>query len=227
MSQSVLLAPRQWQAFEIQADDVVRITVVDGQQVPDIVLFNLGDLTERLSPTNTQLLNGAYVITTGHLLYSNRARALMRVSEATVDEGVIVGGSCSAPLNYARFGIRDTPNCRTNLLAAGVPYGLEEPDVQHIYCPFMTIKRAQTGAFVIDLPKSEAGDFVELQAVVPTLMLLSNCPQERTPTNAFNPTRLHVWVGSDEEQRANLNEILNDHEDARPLVAGDIGGRDG
>lgn len=207
---STLLKPRAWRAFEVDAEEVVRITVVDGQQVPDIVLFNLGDLEERLSPTNTQLINRAFVITTGHTLYSNRANGLMRISESTVDEGVIVGGSCSEPLNYARFGIRNTPNCRTNLLAAGAPYGLEEPDIQHIYCPFMTIRRSREGSYVIDLPKSRAGDFIELEALVPTLLLLSNCPQERTPTNAYNPTRLHVWTGRSSELRPTVAEILRD-----------------
>ena len=204
---STLLQPRAWGAFEVPEGETIRITVVDGQQVPDIVLFNLDDLEERLSPTNTQLINRAFVITTGHALYSNRAREIMRIARATVDEGVIVGGSCSAPLNYARFGIPDTPNCRTNLLTAGAPYGLEEPDVQHIYCPFMTISRSPDGSYVIDLPKSRAGDYVELEALMPTLMLLSNCPQERTPTNAYNPTRLHVWTGRADELRPTLAEI--------------------
>lgn len=208
MKASDLLAPRDKRAFELEQGELLRITVVDGQQVPDIVIFNLDDLSERLSPTNTQLINGAYVITSGHTLYSNRGRGLMHVRDATVDEAVIVGGSCSAPLNYARFGIPDTPNCRTNLLEAGAHYGLEEPDVQHIYCPFMTIVRAGNGSYVIDFPKSRARDYVELEALLRTLVLVSNCPQERTPTNAFNPTRLHAWIGSPSEQRPTLDDIL-------------------
>lgn len=212
------MEPRAWGAFELARGQIIRITVVDGQQVPDIVVFNLVDLSERLSPTNTQLINRAYVITSGHRLYSNRGQPLMRVARATVDEGVIVGGSCSAPLNYARFGIPNTPNCRTNLLAAGAPYGLEEPDVQHIYCPFMTIRRDPGGAYVIDFPKSTAGDFVELEALISTLVLLSNCPQERTPTNAFNPTRLHIWIGEDAEPRPELAELLADPPSGPPEI---------
>lgn len=205
---SRLLAPRTYAALEAERGQIVRITVVDGQQVPDIVLFNLDDLSDRLSPTNTQLLNGSFLVTTGHGLYSNRATLLASVIRATVDEGVIVGGSCSAPLNYARFGISGTPNCRTNLQAAGATFGLEEPDIQHIYCPFMTITRGADGSYVIGLPKSSAGDFVELRAELRLLMLLSTCPQERTPTNAYNPTRLHVWVGEESADRLGLDQIL-------------------
>ena len=208
MTANVLLQPRSHIALEAERSQVTRITVVDGQQVPDIVLFALDDVTERLSPTNTQLLNGSFLVTTGHVLYSNRVNPLATVVRSTVDEGVIVGGSCSAPLNYARFGIPDTPNCRTNLEAAGAPYGLVEADVQHIFCPFMTISRLPDGSYSIDLPKSVAGDFIELRAEIRLLILLSVCPQERTPTNAFRPSRLHVWVGDEEDERPGLAQIL-------------------
>lgn len=210
MRYSSLLKARSCVPLEIDADEVARITVVDGQQVPDIVMFRLDDLADRLSPTNTQLINASFLVTTGHSLYSIRGTRLATIEAATVDEGVIVGGSCSAPLNYARFGVRDTPNCRTNLEAVGAAYGLEEPDVQHIYCPFMTISRSPDGAYVIDLPKSRPGDFVELRAAVPLLILLSTCPQERTPTNAYNPSRLHAWVGGGSDERPSLEAILEE-----------------
>jgi uncharacterized protein len=210
-----LLAPRDRLAIELGSGEVVRITVVDGQQVPDIVLLRLDDPTERLSPTATQLLNESFVVTTGHTLYSNRAEPLATVLSCTVDEGVIVGGSCSEPLNYARFGIHGTPNCRTNLLEAGEPYGLEEADIQHIFCPFMTIACAADGSYTIELPRCNAGDYVELRAEVPLLALISNCPQERTPTNAYNPTRLHVWSGAPTEQRPGVDEIVAKDSKAR------------
>jgi uncharacterized protein len=205
-----LLPPRGHCAREVARGDCVRVTVVDGHQVPDIVLFAGASLEERLSPTASQLLNRSFVMRTGHVLYSNHARPLARIVEQTVAVGVITGGSCSAPLNYARFGVEGTPNCRTNLLEAGREWGVEEADVQHIFCPFMTIRQAPSGDYVIDLPECEPGDYVELEAMVDMLALISNCPQERTPTNAYNPTRLHVWTGADTDDRPALAEILGE-----------------
>jgi uncharacterized protein YcgI (DUF1989 family) len=204
------LAPRGHCARELESGERLRITVVDGSQVPDIVLFAGASIEERLSPTVSQLLNGSFVMRTGHILYSNRANPLARIVEQTVAVGVITGGSCSAPLNYARFGVRDTPNCRTNLLEAGSAWGVEEADVQHIFCPFMTIRQIPGGDYAIDLPECEPGDYIELEAMSDMLALISNCPQERTPTNAYNPTRLHVWAGADGDARPALADILDE-----------------
>ncbi|MDO8211982.1 urea carboxylase-associated family protein [Conexibacter sp. CPCC 206217] len=209
-TQEILLDPRAHTASEVDAGEALRITVVDGQQVPDIVLWARADPADRLSPTASQLLNESYLMMPGCVLYSQRATALAEVEACTAGAGVIVGGSCSGPLNYARFGIPDTPNCRTNLLAAGAPYGAEEADVQHIYCPFMTIRRDADGSYVIDLPEAESGDYVELLALVDLVVLTSNCPQERTPTNAFNPSRLHVWVGPHGASRPTIDTILEE-----------------
>lgn len=209
-----LLAPRAYCAVEVRSGSLLRLTVVDGQQVPDFVFFNRDDLSERLSPTATQLGNRAFVIGRGHTLYSQYGNPLLEILECTVNEGVIVGGSCSEPANYARFGVRDTPNCRDNLVAAGSPYNLEEPDIQHIYCPFMTIVPSPDGSYVIDLPKCSPGDYVELRAAVNVLALVSNCPQERAPTNAYNPSRLHVWVGEHAGVAPSLGQILEEAEGA-------------
>lgn len=208
MSVSELLDARAATAVELEADEAVRVTVVDGQQVPDIVLWNRDDPDDRLSPTASQLINGEFEMVAGSVLYSVRARPLATVEACTAGAGVIVGGSCSEPLNYARFGIHDTPNCRSNLLAAGEPWGAEEADVQHIYCPFMTIRRDADGSYVIDLPEAGAGDHVDLRAECPLVVLISVCPQERTPTNAFNPSRLHVWTGRDPSRAPGIDRIV-------------------
>jgi hypothetical protein len=201
------LAPRAYCSIELSPDERFRITVLDGQQVPDIVFFRLDDLGDRLSPTTTQLVNGSFVIAAGHTLYGIKGTPLLIIEECSVDEGVIVGGSCSGPANYARFGVPDTPNCRTNLIRAGREYGLEEPDVSHIYCPFMSIKSQSDGSSIIDMPACDAGDYVEFRALTGVLALVSNCPQERAPTNAFNPTRLHVWAGNDSEARPSVAKM--------------------
>lgn len=210
MGVDLLLEPRGATAVELENEEVLRITVVDGQQVPDIVLWSRGDIHDRLSPTASQLVNGKFLMEAGSTLYSLRCNPLAAIDACTAGAGVIVGGSCSEPLNYARFGVHDTPNCRTNLLRVGEPYGAEEGDVQHIYCPFMTIRRDPDGAYVIDLPEAASGDYVELRALRDIAVLISNCPQERTPTNAFNPSRLHVWTGRRDDERPTVEAILRE-----------------
>jgi uncharacterized protein YcgI (DUF1989 family) len=42
---------------------------------------------------------------------------------------------------------------------------------------------------------SESGKYVELEARMDTLVVISNCPQLNNPCNAYNPTpvRLLIW----------------------------------
>ena len=46
---------------------------LEGKQVADFICFNLRDYVDKLSPENTQLLNGTLFLTTGHHLFSTKA----------------------------------------------------------------------------------------------------------------------------------------------------------
>jgi hypothetical protein len=41
---------------------------------------------------------------------------------------------------------------------------------------------------------SAAGRYVQLRALVDTLVLISNCPQLNNPCNAYNPTPIRVMT---------------------------------
>jgi uncharacterized protein YcgI (DUF1989 family) len=41
---------------------------------------------------------------------------------------------------------------------------------------------------------SGAGHYVEMQAEMDVIVLISNCPQLNNPCNAYNPTRLEVLI---------------------------------
>jgi uncharacterized protein YcgI (DUF1989 family) len=41
---------------------------------------------------------------------------------------------------------------------------------------------------------SGAGKYVELEALMDTIILISNCPQLNNPCNAYNPTPVEVLI---------------------------------
>jgi uncharacterized protein YcgI (DUF1989 family) len=188
------IPPRGGTAFTMKAGQVCRIVDLEGQQVADFICFNLSDFTDKLSPENTQLLNGTLFLTTGHHLYSTKATQLMTITADTVGVHDLISGSCSEFTNAFRYGVRGTPNCRSNFERALRPYGIPLAEIPYSFNAFMNTPVASDGKTGIQEPKSKAGDYLDLRANLDLLIAISNCPQERNPCNAFNPTPLGVVV---------------------------------
>jgi urea carboxylase-associated protein 1 len=188
-----LLEARGRAAFPVDRGQTVRIIDVDGQQVADFVCFQRADTSEKLSVHNTALIQGTVYISTGHLLLSDRCSTLMTITADTCGRHDLLAGSCSEGTNRWRYGVADTPNCRSNFEAALRPLGIPLREVPYSFNIFMNVPIGD-GKIGIEEPLSKAGDLVDLRADTDLLVAISNCPQERNPCNAYKPTRLRVLV---------------------------------
>jgi uncharacterized protein len=188
-----LLEARGHAAFPVDRGQTVRIIDVDGQQVADFVCFQRADTSEKLSVHNTALIQGTVYISTGHLLLSDRCSTLMTITADTCGRHDLLAGSCSEGTNRWRYGVADTPNCRSNFEAALRPLGIPLREVPYSFNIFMNVPIGD-GKIGIEEPLSKAGDLVDLRAETDLLVAISNCPQERNPCNAYKPTRLRVLV---------------------------------
>src|SRR5207253_3345570 len=126
-----ILAPRAGTAVTIKAGQVCRVIDLEGKQVADFICFNLHDFVDKLSPENTQLLNGTLFLTSGHHLYSTKATRLMTIAADTCGVHDLSSGSCSEYTNAFRYGVRGTPNCRTNFERALKPYGIPLAEIPY------------------------------------------------------------------------------------------------
>jgi uncharacterized protein len=189
-----VLAPRAGTAFTMRAGQVCRVIDVEGKQVADFICFNLRDYVDKLSPENTQLVNGTLFLTTGHHLYSTKATQLMTLGADTCGVHDLISGSCSEYTNAFRYGVRGTPNCRSNFERALKPYGIPLAEIPYSFNIFMNTPIAPDGKTGIQEPKSGPGDYLDLRANIDLLVAISNCPQERNPCNGWRPTTLRVLV---------------------------------
>ena len=191
-----LIPARGYGAFQVQRGRVIRFVDVEGQQVPDVLLFNLHNVKERLSTGYSLSLNRSGNLTTGHTLYSIDCNAMATIVGDTVGQHYWGGGFCSEAVNFARYGVRGTPNCRDNLTDALKPYGFTKEDVTDGCCLnfFMNLGERPDGTRGTELPFSQAGDYVDLRAEMDLLVAISACPQDRNPCNAFNPTPIGVVI---------------------------------
>jgi uncharacterized protein len=188
-----MLPARGRTAFTVERGQTVRVVDVDGQQVADFVCFRRPDTAEKLSVHNTALIQGTIHISTGHRLLSDRCGTLMTITDDTCGLHDLLAGSCSEGTNRWRYGVADTPNCRSNFEAALRPFGIPLKEVPYSFNIFMNVPIGD-GKMGIEPPVSKAGDYVDLRAETDLLVAISNCPQERNPCNAYNPTRLRVLV---------------------------------
>jgi len=197
--QEVTIAPKGYLGLTIKKGQILRLIDVEGQQVADVIVFNLNDLEEVSSGSITVLFNKTRSITKGHYIFSQKGNKLLTIIEDTLGARgstlTFPVGFCNDDLNYARYGIRGTANCRDNLCATIAPYGLTKKDINYdcVFCPFMNMTEPG-GVWGIYEPLSRAGDYMDFQAEMDCLVAISNCPQEHNPCNAFNLTPLKVVV---------------------------------
>lgn len=178
---------------------VIRIIDLEGQQVPDVIVWDANDLNNVLSTAYTRPAHGQWTKPGKggpYALYSRYSELLATITRDTVGVHAFTGSCCSWESNYSRYGVVGTPNCRDNFVAAMSRWGLTTADIDMASCIsfFMNVSLEPDGAFKINLPTCKAGDYVDLLAERDIIVAVSNCPQERNPCNGWNPTSLMAVV---------------------------------
>jgi uncharacterized protein YcgI (DUF1989 family) len=59
---------------------------------------------------------------------------------------------------------------------------------------FMNVPILPDGSIAIVDGVSSPGDYVEMEAAMDVLAVISNCPQVNNPCNGFNPTPVRVFI---------------------------------
>ncbi len=189
-----VIPPKEYAGYELAKGQVLRITDVEGKQVPDMVCFRKDDPSEKLSCNNSRLIQKRWILTTGHVLYSDEGNEMLTIVGDTVGIHHASGGCCNEGANYRRYGVKGTRNCRENLALASSRLGITQKDIPGAFCPFMKVVQYADGRYEIEEPDSHAGDYVEFRAEMGLFVAISNCPQDKNPCNGFNPTPLKVTI---------------------------------
>lgn len=193
---SIHIEPRGWAAFRLRAGESMKLIDLEGQQVGDLIAVNDANPDERLSCLFTQVATGRWRLRPGDAYHSSLSRPMLEVVEDTVGIHHSLGGYCTPESNEQRYGIPDTPCCYTNFLSAMPEIDLGPEYIEPDMCTslFMNVVLDPDGSMSIAEPVSRAGDQITLKALMDVRIAISNCPQERNPCNAFNPTALQVDI---------------------------------
>jgi uncharacterized protein len=191
----IVPAGRSWSGI-VQRGEMLRIIDLVGEQAVDFLIYCAADTAERYDAQLTLFENGSTAISRETRLLSNRGRELMTVTGDTHGAHDTLVGCCSSEANAVRFGEQAAHlhSCRDNFLIELAKHGMSKRDIVPNLNFFMPVPVEEDGALAIVAGVKRAGDYVDLQARIDVLCVLSNCPQINNPCNGFDPTPIEVVV---------------------------------
>jgi urea carboxylase-associated protein 1 len=184
---------------KVQKGAIFRILDLEGNQAADTLFYNAKDPSERYSATDTIREQQNLYLTTGSILKTNENNDLLKIVADTCGRHDTVGGACATESNTVRYDLakRCMHACRDSWMLAiqeHEEYGLNKDDITHNINFFMNVPVTRSGGLSFEDGISAPGKYVELQALMDVIVLISNCPQLNNPCNGYNPTPIEFLV---------------------------------
>jgi len=183
----------------LKKGQTVRILDLEGNQAADTLFYNANDVSERYSAIDTIREQGNVYLTAGSVLMTNDCNPLLEIVADTCGRHDTLGGACATESNTVRYALEKKcmHACRDSWLLAiaeNETLGLNKADITHNINFFMNVPVTSDGQLSFADGISGAGKYVELMALMDTIILISNCPQLNNPCNAYNPTPVEVLI---------------------------------
>jgi len=161
---------------EVRDGDQIRITDVEGCQIGDLFLISATDPMEVLSPALTRLVNLTPMPRLGQAFVSNRRRPMLELlADTSPGPHDMTFAPCDRQF-YAELGAgEDHPSCRANFEQAMRAAGRDiviAPDPINL---FQNTPVDAAGNYVLGQTLSKAGDYVELEARMDLVLVLTAC----------------------------------------------------
>ena len=192
---------------EVKKGQYFRIVDLEGNQAVDTLFISARNPEERYSATDTLAINKQIYLEKGTTLYTNFGNAIAKIQDDNCGRHDTLGGACSCESNSVRYAHDKFPmhSCRNNFMMALSQHPIAKKhglNVRHIGPNinfFMNVPVTADGHLKFDDGISAPGKFVEIQAEMDLIVLISNCPQLNNPCNAYNPTRIQLIIREGEE----------------------------
>jgi len=187
-STTTRIAPQSGAGFAMKRGEILRIVDPEGEQVSDLFAFAAGDARCYLSSGRSLDYAGKLYLTTGDRLYANDSRVLFTIVADTVGRHDFTLTPCSQRMFEILYHHRGHhPSCHENLCNALQGFGIEPHQIHTTFNVFMNVWFDAGGKMTVDVPRSKAGDFVELRAEMDLWCGLTACSAEGSNNGSFKP----------------------------------------
>jgi uncharacterized protein YcgI (DUF1989 family) len=189
MEKLTIIPPRSGVSFILKKGEFLKIVDLHGEQVADLICFNLHDLAEYCSSGRTIDYAETIFLTKGHRFYSNRSQIMFTMVDDTVGRHDFLLTPCSADTFRILYGhTQPHRGCFGNLCESLKEYGIGPDQIPISFNVFMQVEiDSQSGKLSVLPPRSKAGDFIVLEADMDLIVGLTACSAEMSNNYSFKP----------------------------------------
>ena len=184
-------------AWPVRAGQLFRIVAVEGPQVADLNVWNLGNPRERFWAARTKQLHRAHVTTYDRLWSSlPYLRPMLTITNDTIrygrdEDGAgchdLLGTRCDPYVHKLLNGEEFDLCCHSNLVRAVRPFHLTELDVHDVLNVFQVTGLTAEGRYFVKASPARRGDFIEFFAEIDVLCAISVCPHGDLSVPVWGP----------------------------------------
>lgn len=188
------IPPKSGVAFILRKGERLTVTDPEGEQVSDLVAYNLEDRKEVISSGRSLDYAGRMFLTTGDTLYSNRSRDMLKIVKDDVGRHDFTLTPCSKD-TFRKLYNDENPQggCQENLEAALSEYGVGPDDIPIAFNIFMHVATdPDTGKISVLPPLSEAGQSIVFEACMDLVIGMTSCSAGESNNFAYKPIDYEV-----------------------------------
>jgi len=194
-----IVAAGDYFIHKLNKGQTVRILDLEGNQAADTLFYSVDEPTERYSAMDTIREQGNVYLKAGSVLMSNECNPMLEIVADTCGRHDTLGGACATESNTVRYALEKKcmHACRDSWMLAvaeNEEYSLSKRDITHNINFFMNVPITPNGGLTFEDGISAAGKYVELEAKMDVIVLVSNCPQLNNPCNGYNPTPIEMLI---------------------------------
>jgi uncharacterized protein YcgI (DUF1989 family) len=184
-----IIPPRSGVSFILKKGQRLKVVDIEGEQVSDLICYNLHDTGEYLSSGRTIDYAETIYLTKGHPFYSNRSNVMFTMIEDTVGTHDFLLTPCSAEMFRIIYGHTEPHRgCFGNLCEALKQYGITPDKIPTCFNIFMNVPvDGVTGKVSVLPPKSKAGDHIVLLAMMDLIVGITSCSAGLSNNFSFKP----------------------------------------
>lgn len=180
-------------AFQIEKNQMLKITDLEGQQVIDLLAFHSQNDKEYLSMTHTRSTLRRVYLKEGDQLVTNNSRPFLEIVKDTVGVHDLTVACCDEA-KYMELGMPNHRSCRQNFTEVLEPYGIEEWRLPDPFNIFQNTPIYENGTWGAEKPPSKKGSYIMIRFLESAICAVSACPYDLNGFNGGQSTPIEVSI---------------------------------